>query len=123
LPYYSLMGVACLGGLFGSVIKKPLTAVVLAVEVTSFSDLRVIAIVTVISYFMTGIIDRVDKKIAERKGGAHSSDGDLPSQEEKDVGNDSTSIQNLIDKDDLDIDDILDNSDKIDEKDIYDQEL
>lgn len=123
LPYYSLMGVACLGGLFGSVIKKPLTAVVLAVEVTSFSDLRVIAIITVISYFMTGIIDRVDKKIAERKGGAHSSNGDLPSQEEKDVGNDSTSIQNLIDKDDLDIDDILDNSDKIDEKDIYDQEL
>ena len=95
----------------------------LAVEVTSFSDLRVIAIITVISYFMTGIIDRVDKQIAERKGGAHSSDGDLPSQEEKDVGNDSASIQNLIDKDDLDIDDILDNSDKIDEKDIYDQEL
>ncbi|MBO6020925.1 MAG: chloride channel protein [Aeriscardovia sp.] len=101
LAFYSLIGVGCLGGLFGSVIKKPLTAVLLAVEVTSFSDLRVIAIITVISYFTTGLIDRVDKKAADerkrKKNGADSGDKD-----------DSVPIQDLIDQDDLTIQDILD---------------
>jgi H+/Cl- antiporter ClcA len=101
LAFYSLIGVGCLGGLFGSVIKKPLTAVVLAVEVTSFSDLRVIAIIAVISYFTTGLIDRIDKKVTDKRKGINPGHGPESSS-------DSMPIKDLLDQDNLDIQDILD---------------
>ena len=114
LAFYSLIGVGCLGGLFGSVIKKPLTAVVLAVEVTSFSDLRVIAIITVISYFTTGLIDRADKKGADNRKRKKKGEGGA----DKD---DSVPIQDLIDQEDLSIQDILDGTtDPNQEEEMYD---
>ena len=114
LAFYSLIGVGCLGGLFGSVIKKPLTAVVLAVEVTSFSDLRVIAIIAVISYFTTGLIDRIDKKVTDKRKGINPGPGPESSS-------DSMPIKDLLDQDNLDIQDILDGtSDPNQQEEMYD---
>ncbi|MBO6071647.1 MAG: hypothetical protein J6O89_01760 [Aeriscardovia sp.] len=86
----------------------------LAVEVTSFSDLRVIAIIAVISYFTTGLIDRIDKKVTDKRKGINSAPG--PGS-----GIDSMPIKDLLDQDNLDIQDILDGtSDPNQEEEMYD---
>ena len=116
LAFYSLIGIGCLGGLFGSVIKKPLTAIVLAVEVTSFGDLRVIAIISVVSYFTTGIIDRLDKKAADRRKGVKNNRPAKKGDEEE-----SESVQDLIEQGDLNIENILNNPNQPDkEEEMYD---
>lgn len=67
LHYYSLFAIVCMSGLFGATVKRPLTAVVLVIEVTSYSNLMVTGVVTIIAYIIANMCDRLSSYRAMRR--------------------------------------------------------
>lgn len=60
--YISIMALSCMAGMFGGTIRKPITAVVLAVEVTRYSSMEAMGIVTLLSFLVASLIDYVENK-------------------------------------------------------------
>lgn len=52
LQYVSLMAIVGMAGLFGAVTKAPLTAIILVSEMTSYSELLPLGVVTLIAYLV-----------------------------------------------------------------------